>query len=146
VARELRERDAFLDDLTAWLRLEHEATVEEAGKQTVLIRMLRGVTGRSMSMVWALNDYRPADGGPPLIERYAARSGVSGPARAIARGLAEARLDVFRVRSVVPGVWLELRSLSDDTSVRVAWRDGLEHLELGEVALFWATTGFGAAC
>jgi hypothetical protein len=133
VARELRERDAFLDDLTAWVTLEHEATVEKAGEQTVLIRMLRGVTGRSMSMVWALNDYRPADGGPPLIERYAARPGVSAPARAIARGLAEARLDVFRVRSVAPGAWLELQSLRDDTSVRVAWRDGLEHLGVAEI-------------
>ncbi|MGH2947206.1 MAG: hypothetical protein ACRDPC_13280 [Solirubrobacteraceae bacterium] len=132
MARELRERDAFLDDLTAWLRVEHEATVEEAGHQTAVIRMLRGVTGRSMSIVWALNDYRPADGGPPLIERYAARPEVSAPARAIARGLAEARLDAYRVRSVAPGVWLDLQSLSDDTSVRVAWRDGLEHLGLAD--------------
>lgn len=135
VAHELRERDAFLDDLTAWLRVEHEATVEEAGHQTVLIRMLRGVTGRSMSIVWALNDYRPADGGPPLIERYAARPEVSASARAIARGLGEAPLDVYRVRSVAPGAWLELQSLSDESSVRVAWRDGLEHLRLAEILL-----------
>jgi hypothetical protein len=33
VARELRARDAFLKDLTAWLRVEHEATVEEAGRR-----------------------------------------------------------------------------------------------------------------
>jgi hypothetical protein len=133
VARELRERDAFLDDLTAWLRVEHEATVEEAGQQTVLIRMLRGATGRSMSIVWALNDFRSADGGPPLIERYAARPEVSASARAIAHGLGEARLDVYRVRSAEPGSWLELQSLSDDASVRVAWRDGLEHLEVAEI-------------
>jgi hypothetical protein len=132
VARDLRERDAFLDDLTAWLRVEHEATVEEAGRQTVMIRMLRGATGRSMSIVWALNDYRPADGGPPLIERYAARPEVSASGRAIARGLGEARVDVYRVRSVASGAWLELQSLSDDTSVRVAWRDALEHLRHAE--------------
>jgi hypothetical protein len=99
----------------------------------VLIRMLRGAAGRSMSIVWALNDVRPADGGPPLIERYAARPEVSAFARAIARGLGEARLDVYRVRSVAAGAWLELQSLSDDASVRVAWRDGLEHLGLAEI-------------
>src|SRR6202049_986581 len=53
--------------------------------------------------------------------------------KAIARGLAEARLDVYRVRSVTPGVYLELESLSDDTSVRVAWRDGLEHFRIAEI-------------
>jgi hypothetical protein len=56
VARELRERDAFLGDLTAWLRAEHAQTLEDAGSHTTLIRMLRGVSGRGMSMVWTLND------------------------------------------------------------------------------------------
>ncbi|HZL06968.1 MAG TPA: SEC-C metal-binding domain-containing protein, partial [Coriobacteriia bacterium] len=53
VARELRERDAFLGDLTAWLRAEHAQTLEDAGSHTTLIRMLGGVSGRGMSMVWA---------------------------------------------------------------------------------------------
>ena len=66
--------------------------------------MLRGITGRNMSMVWAINDYRPTDGGPPLIGRYAARPELSEAGRAIARGLADARLDTYRVRSVAAGV------------------------------------------
>src|ERR1035437_7478403 len=133
VARELRERDAFLGDLTAWLRAEHAQKLEESGSHTTLIRMLRGVSGRGMSMVWALNDYLPADGGPTLMERYIARPGLGPSDKAIARGLAEARLDVYRVRSVAPGVCLELESLSDDTSVGVAWRDGLEHFRIAEI-------------
>jgi hypothetical protein len=133
VARELRERDAFLGDLTAWLRAEHAQTLEDAGSHTTLIRMLRGVSGRGMSMVWTLNDYLPADGGPTLMERYIARPELGPSARAIARGLAEARLDVFRVRAVTPGVCLELESLRDDTLVRVAWRDGLEHFRIAEI-------------
>jgi hypothetical protein len=133
VARELRERDVFLGDLIAWLRAEHEQTLEEAGNHTTLIRMLRGVTGRSMSMVWALNDYLAADGEPILMERYIARPELSLSDKAIARGLAEARLSVYRVRSVTPGVCLELESLGDDTSARVAWRDGLEHLRIAEI-------------
>ena len=133
VARELRDRDAFLGDLIAWLRAEHEQEIEDAGSHTSLIRILRGVTGRSMSTVWALNDYLPADGGPPLIQRYAARPELSESERAIARGVAEARLDAHRVQSVAPGVWLELKSLRDGTSTRIAWRDGLEYLDLGEV-------------
>jgi hypothetical protein len=135
VARELGDRDAFLDGLIAWLRSEHRHDIEEAGSHTALIRMLRGITGRNMSMVWAINDYRPTDGGPPLICRYAARSELSEVERAIARGLADARLDAYRVRSLAAGVWLELESLADGTSVRVAWRDGLEQLDLGEVLL-----------
>ena len=133
VARELRKRDAFLGDLTAWLRAEHAQTLEDAGSDTMLIRMLRGVSGRGMSMVWALNDYLPADGGPTLMERYIARPELDPSARAIARGLAEARLDVCRVRAVTPGVCLELESLRDSTSVRVAWRDGLEHFRVAEI-------------
>jgi hypothetical protein len=86
-----------------------------------------------MSMVWALNDYLPADGGPTLMERYIARPELSPSASATARGLAEAPLDVYRVRSVTPGVCLELESMSDDTSVRVAWRDGLEHFRITEI-------------
>jgi hypothetical protein len=133
VARELRERDAFLGDLTAWLRAERAQTLEDAGGHTTLIRMLGGVSGRGRSMVWALNDYLPADGGPTLMERYIARSELGPSARAIARGLAEARLDVYRVRAVTPGVCLELESLSDNTSVRVGWRDGLEHFRVAEI-------------
>ena len=135
VARELRDRDAFLGGLIAWLRAEHEQDIEEAGSHTALIRILRGITGRNMSMVWAINDYRPADGGPPLIQRYAARPELSEAERVIARGLADARLDAYGVRSVAAGVWLELESLGEGSSVRVAWRDGLEQLDLGEVLL-----------
>jgi hypothetical protein len=86
-----------------------------------------------MSMVWALNDYLPADGGPTLMKRYIARPELGPSAKAIASGLAEARLAVYRVGSVEPGVCLEFKSLSDDTSVRVAWRDGLQHLPIAEI-------------
>src|SRR5512140_2272781 len=121
--------------MPARLRVEHKQEIEEAGSHTALIRILRGLTGRSMSMVWAINDYCPADGGPPLILRYAARPELSEGERAIARGLADARLDAYRVRSVAAGAWLELESLGDGSSVRVAWRDGLEQLDLGEALL-----------
>jgi hypothetical protein len=98
-----------------------------------MIQIVRGITGRSMSMVWAINDYRPADGGLPLIHRYAARVGLSEAERAIARGLADARLDAYRVRPTAAGAWLELESLGHGTSVGVAWRDAHEQLDLGEV-------------
>ncbi len=91
VARELRDRDA--GGLIAWLRSEHEQDIEEAGRRAAMIRILRGLTGQSMSMVWAINDYRPADGGLPLIERYAARAELSEAERAIARGLGDSAKD-----------------------------------------------------
>lgn len=135
VAHELRERDELLDDVIAWLKDEHEETLHEASNETTLIRMLRGPIGRNMSLVWALNDYVPVDGGPSLMARYSERPELSPPARAIALGLVEARLDVYRVRSTVPGLWLEIEPLTDGVPRRVAWRDRLEleRLQIGEI-------------
>jgi len=133
VARELRERDELLGDVTAWLREEHEQTIQEAGRETTVVRMLGGRTGRGMSTIWALNDYVPADGGPALMARYAERPELDEPARSLARGLAEARLAVYRVRSTVPDVGVEIEPLADGMPVLLAWRDGLEHLQIGEI-------------
>lgn len=133
MAGEFRERDAFLRDLIAWLRDKQRDTLEEASSHTTLIRMLRGVTGRNMSIVWALNDYRPADGGPVLIERYAAWPELSESDRLTARGLAVARLDAYRVRSLAPGAHLETDALRDEAAVRLAWLNGFEHFQTGEI-------------
>src|SRR5450755_4384763 len=124
VARELRARDELVDDVVAWLRAEHEQTIDEALSEAMWIRALGGVTGRSMSFVWALNDYRPGDGGPSLMARYAERPELTPPARAIARGLTDARLDVYQVGATVPGLWLELAPLRDNAPVRLGWQDG----------------------
>jgi hypothetical protein len=51
VARELRARDELVDDVVAWLRAEHEQTIDEALSQAMWIRALGGVTRRSMSFV-----------------------------------------------------------------------------------------------
>ncbi len=47
VPRELRQRDAVLAELTDWIRSEHADTLEEANRETTLIRLLRGQAGRS---------------------------------------------------------------------------------------------------
>jgi hypothetical protein len=60
VARELRERSAFLADVSSWLKEEHEQILDDASSETTLVSLRRGPTGRHMSLVWALNDYRPA--------------------------------------------------------------------------------------
>jgi hypothetical protein len=135
VDAELRARDEFLAGLTDWLRAEHEDTLREASSHTTLIRMLGGPVGRSMSLIWALNDYAPTDGSCSLMARYADRYELSPSAQAIARGLAAARLDVYRVSSVTPGAWLEIEPLSQGEPVHVAWRDGLERLDAGEILL-----------
>ena len=133
MARELRERDEFLGDVIEWLKAEHEQTFREASSRTTLVRMLRGRVGRSMSAAWALNDYVPADGGPSLMVRYAERPELGSAARSIAHGLAKARLDVYRVCSSVPGVGVEIEPLSGGAPVLIAWRDGLERLQTGEI-------------
>jgi hypothetical protein len=135
VARELRARDELVDDVVAWLRAEHEQTIDEALSEAMWIRALGGVTGRSMSFVWALNDYRPGDGGPSLMARYAERSELTPPARAIARGLTDARLDVYQVGATVPGLLLELAPLRDNAPVRLGWQDGFERVQIGEILL-----------
>lgn len=119
--------------MIAWLGSEHEETVQSARAETGVVPFLRGPVGRNMSLIWALNDYRPDDGGPPLMERYDRRPGLSPSARAIARGLAEARLTVHRVGPTARGLWLELKPLAGGAPVRIAWRDGLGQLCGGEI-------------
>jgi hypothetical protein len=133
VARELRERDALLGDVIDWLKDEHQQELEDASAETTLIRLLGGPTGRSMSLVWALNDYVPADGGPPLMVRYAARPDLDVSEREIARGLAEARLEVYHVRATLSGLWVEIEPLTGGSPLRLPFQDGLERLQAGEI-------------
>lgn len=133
VARELRERSALLADLVSWLQEEHEQTLEDASRETTLISLLRGPAGRHMSLVWALNDHRPVDGGPPLMARYADRADLDPSSAAIARGLAEARLDVYRVVAKPAHLWIEIEPLSGGSPLRLLSQDGLERLQIDEV-------------
>lgn len=122
-----------MGDVIAWLKDEHQQELQEASAETALIRMLGGLTGRNMSFVWALNDYVPADGGPPLIVRYAQRPGLDPPTYEIARGLTEARLDVYRVSATLPGLWVEIEPMAGGASLRLLVQDGLERLQVGEI-------------
>jgi hypothetical protein len=133
VAAELRDRDALLGKVIDWVKDEHEQTVEDASGETVLVRLLRGNTGRNMSMIWTLNDFTPADGGPPLMSRFAARPELKPSEREIVRGLCEARLQVHRVRAAVAGVGIELESLAGGAPVQVCADVGLGGLEVGDI-------------
>jgi hypothetical protein len=42
VAGELRDRDALLAKLIDWVKYEHAETLEDAGRETTLVRMLCG--------------------------------------------------------------------------------------------------------
>ncbi len=119
VAGELRDRDALLAKLIDWVSDEHAETLEAAARETMLVRVLRGRTGRSMSSAWALGDFAPADGGPPLMSRFAAKAELDSAEREIARGLATARLDAYHVCSAVAGATIELASLTDIEVARV---------------------------
>lgn len=47
VARELRERNAFVEGLIVWLRDEHGHEIEAAGSDTTLFWIMRGSGGRA---------------------------------------------------------------------------------------------------
>jgi hypothetical protein len=133
VARELRARDAMLADVIDWVEDEHEQTLEDASSETMLIRLLRGRTGRSMSLIWALNDFAPRDGGLPLMSCYAARPDLDPSEQEIAQGLAEARLDVYRVRAMTAGVGIELEALAGATPIQILADDGFGDLDVGDI-------------
>jgi hypothetical protein len=134
ITRELRERDAMLGQLIDWVEVEHEQTVEDAEAETTVIRLLRGPPGRSASLVWAVNDFLPADGGPPLTDRFAELPDLAPLTRDIARGLAAARLRVYRVGSVLDRIWVEIEPLDGGTpATRIAARDGLNALAPGDI-------------
>lgn len=147
VTRELRDRDTLMAEIVEWVRAEHADVVQDAGSHTRLVRLLRGPTGRSMSTVWALCDYLPADGGPPLMARFAAADGLDPAKREIALGLAGARQDVYRVEQEAAGATVGLRSLSSGATVDVFAGDGLERLEAGDtlVARIAHTTSIATA-
>lgn len=132
VARELRERDKVLAQLVDWVKDEHEETIYDAGSETTLVRMLRGRTGRAMSSAWALCDFAPADGGPPLLARFAALPELGDAEREIARGLAAARLDAYRVAGGAVGATIELVSLTDGGHVEVLADGGFDQLAGGD--------------
>jgi hypothetical protein len=133
MAAALRARDALMSHLIDWVRDEHAQVLDDAGAQTMLIRLLRGATGRSMSLIWALNDFRPDDGGPPLTARFAALPDLAPAERDIARGLAGSSLDVYRVRASTAGLGVELESLSCDERVELVGERGLGLLAVGDI-------------
>lgn len=133
IARELRQRDALLGDVVEWLKDEHEQAVDDASAETTLIRMLRGPAGRNMSLVWALNDFTPTDGGPPLMARYAARTDLDPSARELAHGLADARLGVYRVCAATAGLGFEIEPLAGGPPVRVLSEGGYADLEGSDI-------------
>jgi hypothetical protein len=86
-----------------------------------------------MSLIWALNDFRPDDGGPPLTARFAALPDLAPAERDIARGLAGSSLDVYRVRASTAGLGVELESLSCDERVELVGERGLGLLAVGDI-------------
>ncbi len=135
VAGELRDRDALLAQLIDWVKDGHASTFQEANDHVFLIRVLRGAAGRNGSMVWILNDFVPADGGPPLIFRFAVRPELDPAARRIAVGLAAARLDVHRVVACRSDRWIAIEPLRGGDPVDVMSDAGLAGLRDGDLVV-----------
>jgi hypothetical protein len=133
VAGELRDRDALLAQLAGWAKDEHASTFMEANDSVFLIRVLRGVAGRLGSLIWVLNDFVPADGGPPLIHRFAERSELDPGARRIVAGLAAARLDVHRVIACRSDRWIVIEPLRGGGPIDVMSDAGLAGLRAGDL-------------
>lgn len=76
----------MLGELIDWVQVEHGQIVEDAGAETTVIRLFRSPPARSASLVWAVNDFLSADGGPPLTDRFAERPDLAPLTRDIAHG------------------------------------------------------------
>jgi hypothetical protein len=135
VARELRERDVVLDELIDWAREHYAGTLEEASRESTLIGLLGGRAARNANMIWAVDDFSPADGGSPVMARFAERADLDPAARAIAVGLAGARLDVYRVSGTIGGAWVEIEPLTGGSLVRIPCRYGYEALRDGDIVV-----------
>jgi SEC-C motif len=133
--RELRARDSIFAGIVDWLKDEHEAALEEASHETALIRILRGAAGRNMSAIWAIEDFRPSDSGPPLMARFAAREELDPGTREIVRGLCDAALDVFRITEAISDQWIVLEPLRGGERIRVVTDGGFASLEIGEILI-----------
>jgi hypothetical protein len=67
------------------------------------------------------------------MSRFAARADLDPSEREIAQGLAEARLDVYRVRAIAAGVGIELEALVGATPVQILADGGLGALAIGDI-------------
>lgn len=67
------------------------------------------------------------------MARFAAADGLDDAMRVLARGLASARLDVYRVERAAAGATVGLRSLGSGAGVDVLAGEGLERLGVGDM-------------
>ena len=107
-----REHDRVGRDMSAWAWEEHGELLDRLLAPSWPDRWrYRGPLWEQLFGTWAISDADPGDGGPPLARRYAGRGDLEAGARDVARRIADARLDLLRVRRVVPGAWIELEPL-----------------------------------
>lgn len=117
-ARASREEKAVFKRLLDYVAQEHADAYEEAAALTRLERLLRGPIVRQLCAFWAIADYLPDDGGPPLAARYASQPGLAPAERELAARLAAARLDVHRVIDAAAGAWVDIEPLAGGEPVR----------------------------
>lgn len=85
-----------------------------------------------MSLIWALADRRPGDGGPTLMEGFLRSAELDPAEEQIARELAASRLDVFRVGAGT-GVTLDVESLTGAPPAQLVAERGLGELTEGDI-------------
>jgi hypothetical protein len=108
----LREHDRVGHDVVAWASEQHGESLDRLLSPSWPDRWrYRGRLWEQLFGTWAISDADPGDGGPPLARRYAERADLGAETREVARRIADARLELLRVRSVVPGAWIELEPL-----------------------------------
>jgi len=117
-AREERALEGVFRGLADWISEECPRLYEEANEVTRFERLLGGSLQRRHYSLWAMIDYAPSDGGPPLAARYATRPDLPRAEQAHAERIAATKVDVHRVLDVVPGIWVELETLAGGETAR----------------------------
>jgi hypothetical protein len=131
-----RKHDRVGHDMLAWTWEEHGELLDRLLAPSWAERWrYRGPLWDQLFGTWAISDADPGDGGPPLARRYVARDDLATEDREVARRIADARLELLRVRGVVPGAWIDLEPLDGGEVTRAMSAIVSTGLGAGELVL-----------
>lgn len=136
-ARVHHDHDRLGSDMLDWAHATHGDALEGLVKRSSAVSPWRlRDADLQLRLTWAMSEGVPDDGGSPLATRYALRADISESDREIAARISGARLDLYRIRNVVPGGWVEIEQLDGSRApLRVVSASVSATVEVGALLL-----------